>query len=200
MFRAWADGHAVYRQPRWLLKSGVGVEKVPQERLLGCEDAVPEVFVSRFGYVMACRAGVADRLRKRTSRLMFWAAAARKKCSRTNFNRRRRRRRNPIRFFSSANKASTFFLCRWALTNSGVLANSRARCRAGSRVGYFDFRYKCSKYTGAMAASTAATCRASTHKACLGARGSHFTAKNPNTGSCPAISSCQMCASAPSSG
>ena len=33
---------------------------------------------------------------------------------------------------SSANKASTFFLCRWACANSGVLASSRARCRAGS--------------------------------------------------------------------
>ena len=52
--------------------------------------------------------GVADRnafpgvdelvgwLRKRTNRLMFCAAAARKNCSRTNFNRRRRRRRSPI--------------------------------------------------------------------------------------------------------
>jgi len=38
-------------------------------------------------------AGVGDsvgRLRNRTSRLMFWAVAARKNCSRTNFNRRNR--------------------------------------------------------------------------------------------------------------
>jgi hypothetical protein len=34
-------------------------------------------------------------LRKCTSRLMFWAAAARKNCSRTNFNLRKRRRRRP---------------------------------------------------------------------------------------------------------
>src|SRR5262244_826031 len=61
---------------------------------------------------------------------MFWATAARRNCSRTNFNRRRRKRRNPIWFLSSANKASTFFLCRCALANSGVFANSRARCRA----------------------------------------------------------------------
>lgn|SRR5579885_3010182 len=31
-------------------------------------------------------------LRNRTTRLMFWAVAARKNCSWTNFNRRRRRR------------------------------------------------------------------------------------------------------------
>src|SRR5579864_6973554 len=63
---------------------------------------------------------------------MFWATAARKNCSRTNLSLRRRKRRKPIWFFSSANKASTFFLCRCALANSGVLTNSRARCRAGS--------------------------------------------------------------------
>jgi len=40
---------------------------------------------------------------------MFWAAAARKNCSRTNLSLRRRKRRSPIWFFSSANKASTFF-------------------------------------------------------------------------------------------
>ena len=42
------------------------------------------------------------------------------------------KRRNPIWFFSSANNASTFFLCRCALANASVLTNSRARCRAGS--------------------------------------------------------------------
>src|SRR6266852_2328610 len=36
--------------------------------------------------------GLSPWLRKRTSRLMFCAAAARKNCSRTNFNLRRRRR------------------------------------------------------------------------------------------------------------
>jgi hypothetical protein len=35
-------------------------------------------------------------------------------------------------FFSSANRASIFFLCRRVLATSGVFANSRARCRAGS--------------------------------------------------------------------
>ena len=39
---------------------------------------------------------------------MFWAAAARKNCSRTNFILRKRRRRSPIWFLSSANSASTF--------------------------------------------------------------------------------------------
>jgi len=48
-----------------------------------------------------------DWLRNRTSRLTFWAAAAKKNCSRTNLIRRRRR--SPI-WFLSANKASTFFL------------------------------------------------------------------------------------------
>jgi hypothetical protein len=48
-------------------------------------------------------------LRNRTSRLMFWAAAARKNCSRTNLSLRRRKRRRPIWFFSCANKASLFF-------------------------------------------------------------------------------------------
>src|ERR1700732_4701461 len=45
---------------------------------------------------------------------MFWATAARKNCSRTNFIRRKRRRRSPITFLSSANIASTFFLSRCA--------------------------------------------------------------------------------------
>jgi hypothetical protein len=35
--------------------------------------------------------GVIGWLRKRTSRLMFWATAARKNCSRTNFSLRRRK-------------------------------------------------------------------------------------------------------------
>jgi hypothetical protein len=39
---------------------------------------------------------------------------------------------HPIWFLSSANRASTFFRCRCAMENSTVLANSRARCRAGS--------------------------------------------------------------------
>ena len=39
----------------------------------------------------------------------FWAVAARKNRSRTNFILRKRRRRSPIWFLSSANNASTFF-------------------------------------------------------------------------------------------
>ena len=38
----------------------------------------------------------------RINRLMFWAAAARKNCSRTNFILRKRSRRSPIWFLSSA--------------------------------------------------------------------------------------------------
>src|SRR6266850_1632599 len=64
--------------------------------------------------------GVIGWLRKRTSRLTFRAAAARKNCSRTNFIRRKRRRRSPITFLSSANIASTFFRSRCALANAGV--------------------------------------------------------------------------------
>src|SRR5439155_1179510 len=60
-------------------------------------------------------------LRKRTSRLIFCAAAARKNCSRTNFILRKRRRRSPIWFLSSANSASTFFLCLCAFAKLGGL-------------------------------------------------------------------------------
>ena len=88
--------------------------------------------------VAICRDGL---LRNHINRL-FCAAAARKNCSRTNFNLRRRKRRSPIWFLSSANKASTFFLCRCALANSGVLANRRARCRflhVDARPGPFNY-------------------------------------------------------------
>ncbi len=71
-------------------------------------------------------------LRKRTSRLMFWAVAARKNCSLTNFNLRRRSLCRPMRPLSSANNASTFFRCRCACSYSGVFQRSRARCRAAS--------------------------------------------------------------------
>jgi len=40
--------------------------------------------------------GLADWLRNRTRRLMFWATAAKKNCSRANFNLRRRKQRKPI--------------------------------------------------------------------------------------------------------
>jgi hypothetical protein len=59
--------------------------------------------------------------------------------------------------------------------------------------------YHLRRNTGTAAASPAPTCNASTKSACLGARGSHATAKNATTGICPAITSCQRCAAAPSS-
>lgn len=39
---------------------------------------------------------------------------------------------NVIDAFHVVNREPIFFLCRCAVTNSGVFANSRARCRAGS--------------------------------------------------------------------
>src|SRR3984893_8079417 len=63
---------------------------------------------------------------------MFCAAAARKNCSRTNFNLRRRKRRSPGGVLSCANSASAFFLSRCALAKAVVWTKSRARCRAGS--------------------------------------------------------------------
>src|SRR5436190_24274677 len=73
-------------------------------------------------------------LRNRTSRFRFCATAARENCSRTNLILRRRKRRNPIRFFSSENRASTFRRLRSATANSGVLATSSAFCLAASQV------------------------------------------------------------------
>ena len=59
--------------------------------------AHPWLFAFRFSLVHAVAiSGVGLLLRNRTKRFMFWATAARKNCSRTNFNRRRRRRRSPI--------------------------------------------------------------------------------------------------------
>src|SRR5260370_21201259 len=60
--------------------------------------------------------------------------------------------------------------------------------------------HKFRKKTGAIDARAAPACSASTHRVCLGARGSHLIAKNASTGSCPAMSSCHKCAIAPSSG
>src|SRR5450631_81510 len=59
--------------------------------------------------------------------------------------------------------------------------------------------HKLRKKTGAIAASAAPACSASTYRVCLGARGSHLIAKNASTGICPAMSSCQIWAVAPSS-
>src|SRR5439155_25891904 len=53
---------------------------------------------------------------------------------RAELRRRRRKRRNPIRFFSSENRASTFRRLRSATANSGVLATSSAFCLAASQV------------------------------------------------------------------
>jgi site-specific recombinase XerD len=50
--------------------------------------------------------------------------------ARTNLILRRRKRRNPIRFFSSENRASTFRRLRSTTANSGVLATSSAFCLA----------------------------------------------------------------------
>src|ERR1700691_3264406 len=55
------------------------------------------------------------------------------------------------------------------------------------------------KYTGPIAASAAPICNAKTRSVCRGTRGSHLNTKNASTGSCPAISSCQICAIVPSS-
>jgi hypothetical protein len=60
--------------------------------------------------------------------------------------------------------------------------------------------YQLSKYTGAAAASAAAAWSASTSNACLGDCGSHLMEKNATTGTCAAISNCQMWAAVPSSG
>ena len=60
-------------------------------------------------------------------------------------------------------------------------------------------RYRCSRYTGARAASHAVACMASTPRVCRGARPSHFTAKKRTTGICTVISNCQRRANVPSS-
>lgn len=49
-----------------------------------------------------------------------------------NFMRRSLARRSPIWFFNSAKRASTFLRARCDIAKAGVVANSRARCRAGS--------------------------------------------------------------------
>jgi hypothetical protein len=74
----------------------------------------------------------------RINRLMFWAAAARKNCSRTNFILRKRSRRSPIWFLVSANSPPTLFLCRCAFAKPDVFAKARARCRAGHACGWHD--------------------------------------------------------------
>ncbi|HZL35240.1 MAG TPA: PQQ-dependent sugar dehydrogenase [Tepidisphaeraceae bacterium] len=56
------------------------------------------------------------------------------------------------------------------------------------------------KKTGAIDASAAAVCSASIRSVCLGARGSHLMAKKAMSGICPAMSNCQIWATAPSSG
>jgi len=76
----------------WVLKKGG-----PEKNVVMVGSAPVERIASRGGcnYVVANVGSVPWR-RKRTNRLMFCAAAARKNCSRTNFNLRRRRRRSPI--------------------------------------------------------------------------------------------------------
>ncbi len=77
----------------WLLKKEQRKEILPRLRVLQWHEFF---FTTGYRYVVAANIGRGLWLRKRTNRLMFWAVAARKNCSRTNFNLRRRRRRNPI--------------------------------------------------------------------------------------------------------
>ena len=77
------------------MKTSVGVEKgLRKRKLVGWEYRSEEEFPAsaRLSPRAAATAPGND-LRKRTSRLMFCAVAARKNCSRTNFNFYKRRRR-----------------------------------------------------------------------------------------------------------
>ncbi len=74
----------------------VGVEKVGAVLVvLGIEQRVASV-LNTTSYEVAGTGDIGARLRNRTSRLMFWAVAARKNCSRTNFNLRSRSRLRPM--------------------------------------------------------------------------------------------------------
>jgi len=96
-----------------VVETDVGVEKlVVLSRFLGpCKWPGSRVAILLCSYAFADVGDSVGRLRNRTSRLMFWAVAARKNCSRTNLNRRSRSRWRPmwLRLFSSAKSASTFF-------------------------------------------------------------------------------------------
>jgi hypothetical protein len=74
----------------------VGVEKVGAVLVvLGIEQRVASV-LNTTSYEVAGTGDIGARLRNRTRRLMFWAVAARKNCSRTNFNLRNRSRLRPM--------------------------------------------------------------------------------------------------------
>jgi hypothetical protein len=75
-----------------LLPSGVGVEKVGAISVVLMIEQGSRVSLYRSSYEAAGSGDVVGRFRNRTSRLMFWAVAARKNCSRTNFNLRSRSR------------------------------------------------------------------------------------------------------------
>lgn len=74
-----------------------------------------------------------------------------------------------------------------------IVVQVRNGCRIEVR------RYHLRRKTGTIEAIIAAACKASTQSACLGALGSHLIAKKSSTGICPTVSSCHVCAAAPSS-
>ena len=82
---------------KWRVQAWVLKKSVPLSAFGGLNPAVDLVGTALTGtYAVAGTSGVVGRERNRTRRLMFWAVAARKNCSRTNFNLRRRRRRRPM--------------------------------------------------------------------------------------------------------
>jgi len=86
-------------EPSQLLLTGVAVEKLAStDTILVCLCFALGVFLGfhSVDYAVAATVGFGALLRKRTSRFIFWAAAAKKNCSRTNFMRRRLKRRIPI--------------------------------------------------------------------------------------------------------
>ena len=74
----------------WVLK-----KSAPFWSFWGLNNVVASVLTAT-SYEVAGTGDIGDRLRNRTSRLMFWAVAARKNCSRTNFNLRSRSRLRPM--------------------------------------------------------------------------------------------------------
>ena len=120
------------KKQRKLVQSPVGVEKL---RFTARFSLTALVWMFSFFFsschihaVAICGDGL---LRNRINRLMFCAAAARKNCSRTNFNLRRRQRRNPIwfEFLEQGFRLPSLPLCLGRLRR---VCNLRARCRAGS--------------------------------------------------------------------
>ncbi len=75
-----------------MLKKGVRKEILPRLRVLEWHESF---FASDYHSVVAADIGLGPWLRKRASRLMFWAAAAKQNCSRTDFRFRKRSRQSP---------------------------------------------------------------------------------------------------------